>query len=541
MLVDVDVTLVEAARAGDQYALERLVEVYLPLVYNIVGRALGGGPDVDDVVQESMLRVVRGLPGLREPGGFRSWLVAVAMNQVREHRRSRVVAAGPLDGFEDVPDPGADFAELTVTELGLSGQRREVVQAATWLDTDDQELLALWWLVEAGHLTRAELVAAVQADAHNVTVRVGRMKAQLETARRVVRALALAPVCPGLSQAAVQWPGRPLGLWRKRFARHIRECPYCYGAATDLVPAERLLVNLALVPVPVALAALVLAAVRQHPAIPQAVSHRRRSRSRSHAAGHRLSLRAKAGFAVTLGVAVAGTVVFGLGGGSGPLRHTADPAAVRDLSAPVPTTAAVSPTASAAGTTAPAHSAVPASRRPSAAHPSTARAASASTATTAPPPPPPTTAAAAPPPPGVQSAADQVLALINQARAAQGVPALSFSSGLNTSAAQHDQTMADGCGLSHQCPGEPSLGARETAAGVDWNAAGENIGDGGPLSASLSAISSMAVGLTQDMLDEKPPDDGHRVNILDPGFHHIGISVIRTSGGTVYLTQDFSN
>jgi uncharacterized protein YkwD len=140
-----------------------------------------------------------------------------------------------------------------------------------------------------------------------------------------------------------------------------------------------------------------------------------------------------------------------------------------------------------------------------------------------------------------QSAVQQVLALINSARAAQGLPALTLTSGLNASAGQHDQTMADGCGLSHQCPGEAALGDRETAQGVQWTSAGENIGEGGPVSDSASAEASMAVGLTQSMLNEQPPDDGHRKNILSSSFTHIGIAVIRDSSGTVWLTQDFSN
>ncbi len=140
-----------------------------------------------------------------------------------------------------------------------------------------------------------------------------------------------------------------------------------------------------------------------------------------------------------------------------------------------------------------------------------------------------------------QSAADQVLALINQARAQSGLPALTISSGLEQSSAAHNARMEDGCGLSHQCPGEPSLGARETAAGVNWTSAGENIGDGGPVPGTPAAIAQMAVNLTQDMLNEKPPDDGHRRNILSSSFHHVGITVAWDSSGTVWMTQDFSN
>ena len=139
------------------------------------------------------------------------------------------------------------------------------------------------------------------------------------------------------------------------------------------------------------------------------------------------------------------------------------------------------------------------------------------------------------------TAAAQVLALINQARATAGLPALTVTSGLEASSAAHNMRMASGCGLSHQCPGEASLGARETAAGVIWTAAGENIGEGGPVAGTGTAIAQLAVSLTQSMLNEQPPDDGHRMNILSSTFSHIGIAVYRGSSGTVWLTQDFSN
>ncbi|HEY0717491.1 MAG TPA: CAP domain-containing protein [Streptosporangiaceae bacterium] len=137
--------------------------------------------------------------------------------------------------------------------------------------------------------------------------------------------------------------------------------------------------------------------------------------------------------------------------------------------------------------------------------------------------------------------ADQVLALINQARAQNGLPALTYSSGLDDSASQHNLLMAQGCGLSHQCAGEPAIGDRETAAGVHWTSAGENIGEEGPISDDTTDIAQAAVALTQDMLNEQPPNDGHRKNILSSSFGHIGIAVYRASSGTVWMTQDFSN
>jgi uncharacterized protein YkwD len=159
---------------------------------------------------------------------------------------------------------------------------------------------------------------------------------------------------------------------------------------------------------------------------------------------------------------------------------------------------------------------------------------------------PPAASAPAPAPSGTGSPTDStavaaVLALINQARAQAGHSPYIVSSGLQTSSGRHNQLMASGCGLSHQCPGEAALGSRETAAGVHWTAAGENIGDGGSAADTTAAITQMALTLTRDMLNEKPPGDGHRQNLLSPTFTHVGITIYRGSDGTVWMTQDFSN
>ncbi|WP_412180586.1 RNA polymerase sigma factor [Streptomyces sp. ADMS] len=237
---------IAAAQAGDRRALDELVAGWLPLVYNIVGRALNGHADVDDVVQETMLRAVDNLGSLRDPDSFRSWLVAIAMRQIRDRARRRTT-----DALRDeTADRAADFAELTVLRLQLEGQRREVAEAVRWLDDEDRQLLSLWWLEVAGELTRRELAAAVGISRQHAAVRVQRMKERLEASRGIVRALDGA--CPDLRELTVRWDGDPDSVWRKRLARHIRGCAYCASPGEAVVvPAERLLVGIALVPLPV--------------------------------------------------------------------------------------------------------------------------------------------------------------------------------------------------------------------------------------------------------------------------------------------------
>ncbi|MFD4555394.1 RNA polymerase sigma factor [Streptomyces sp. NPDC058469] len=255
-----DTETVTAARDGDQHALDQLVAGSLPFVYNVVGRALGGHLDVDDVVQDTMISMVSALDSLREAELFRSWLVAIAMQKVRERWRGQQSRPAPgfLDEVLEAQDPSADFVEATILRLGLSGQRREVAEATRWLDPAERELLSVWWLEASGQFTRAELAAALELTPQHTAVRVQRLRERLESARIVVRALGAVSRCPDLAQLTADWDGNPAGLWRKRIARHVRACATCDALGQDLVPAERLLVGLALVPVSAGLGATVL-------------------------------------------------------------------------------------------------------------------------------------------------------------------------------------------------------------------------------------------------------------------------------------------
>ncbi|MEU4240751.1 sigma-70 family RNA polymerase sigma factor [Actinoplanes sp. NPDC026619] len=243
--------VVVAAQRGDRRAREQLVRALLPLIYNVAGRALGGHPDVEDVVQETMLRVVRDLGSLRQPESVRSWALTIAMHQISSHQE---LASGEA-GLDQVPEAGADFEELAILRLRLSGERRQVAEAARWLDEEDRTVLALWWQEAAGELARAESAAALGTTPAYAAVRVQRMRAQLDRGRAIVAALAAQPRCAGLAEAAAGWDGRPGPLWRKRIDRHVRDCPVCLAQARGQVAVERLLAGCALVPVPAGVAA----------------------------------------------------------------------------------------------------------------------------------------------------------------------------------------------------------------------------------------------------------------------------------------------
>ncbi|MFF9850203.1 sigma-70 family RNA polymerase sigma factor [Streptomyces litmocidini] len=262
-LMDADhAELVVAAQAGDDRAREKLIAAYLPLLYNIVGRALSGHADVDDVVQETLLRVVRDLPALRAPESFRSWLVSITLRQINTHwHRQRTLddRTTVIDEALRVPNVGGALEDVTILRLHMSDERRHAVEAGRWLDPDHRVLLSLWWQECAGLLSRQDIADAVGLSVAHTGVRLQRMREQLEQSRTIVAALEADPRCPGLNETVVGWDGPRTSVWRKRIARHTRDCPVCTAATTERVPAELLLLSLAPLAVPAALVAALTA------------------------------------------------------------------------------------------------------------------------------------------------------------------------------------------------------------------------------------------------------------------------------------------
>jgi uncharacterized protein YkwD len=140
-------------------------------------------------------------------------------------------------------------------------------------------------------------------------------------------------------------------------------------------------------------------------------------------------------------------------------------------------------------------------------------------------PPPPTTAAppptTAPPPPPPAGAADQVVALANEARAQAGCGPLRVDARITAAAQAHSDDMAANDYFSHDSLDGRSFADRLRAAGYP-SPGGENIAQG----------QRSAQSVHQAWMNSS----GHRANILNCGFTTIGVGVNQTAWT---WTQDF--
>lgn len=160
---------IAAAAAGDRAAAQALCRELLPRVRNLVRYLVRGDARVDDVAQEAMIAVLRGLGTFRGEGAFESWVDrVVARSTFATLRRLR---AETQPGAEDVADRERDPAEPSPYE-----SRRELAAALDRLPQDQRQALVLHFSVG---MTVPEIAEAVAAPFETVRSRLRLAKASL--------------------------------------------------------------------------------------------------------------------------------------------------------------------------------------------------------------------------------------------------------------------------------------------------------------------------------------------------------------------------
>ncbi|MEU6315337.1 CAP domain-containing protein [Streptomyces sp. NPDC047014] len=119
-------------------------------------------------------------------------------------------------------------------------------------------------------------------------------------------------------------------------------------------------------------------------------------------------------------------------------------------------------------------------------------------------------------------AAAEVLALVNQERAAAGCPAVTLNAKLTQAAQDHSADMASHSNMSHTGSDGSDPGQRITRAGYTWSTYGENVAYG--------------YGSPKAVMDGWMNSPGHRQNILNCSFKEIGIGLAQPNN---YWTQAF--
>jgi len=130
----------EAYVAEHLETFDVLYRRYAPYVGSIAVRLLGRDGEVDDLVQDVFVEVLRGLKGLRDPAAFKGWLAQITVRMATRRLRQRNLRR--MLHLPELPPEYASLAAATATP----DQRALVAQVYRVLDRMPAKTRVIWIL-----------------------------------------------------------------------------------------------------------------------------------------------------------------------------------------------------------------------------------------------------------------------------------------------------------------------------------------------------------------------------------------------------------
>ncbi|EGD54938.1 RNA polymerase sigma factor [Gordonia neofelifaecis] len=182
-----DEELAAAAAAGDPEAFDVLVGRLAPVVLRFMRRMVDDPAVAEDLVQETLLAVWKGLPDFGFHSKVRTWALGIAHRKAVDHYRRT----------HEVPSADETFADLASAQPlpSESVEKSELVDALrAELASLPQTSRAVWWLKEVEGLKMAEIGQALRISNGSVRGHLQRSRSYLSTR--------LAPWRPGAPDPA---------------------------------------------------------------------------------------------------------------------------------------------------------------------------------------------------------------------------------------------------------------------------------------------------------------------------------------------------
>jgi RNA polymerase sigma-70 factor (ECF subfamily) len=154
---------VAAAARGDRAAAQSLCAELLPRVRNLVRYLVRGDSDVDDIAQDALIAILRGLGSYRGEGTFKSWVDRIVARTTFAHIKATRAAGAALSN--EAPEL------LAVPGEGQSDQYVLRRQLAKMLDALPEEQRHVLVLHHAMGMTVPEIAEATGAPFETVRSR----------------------------------------------------------------------------------------------------------------------------------------------------------------------------------------------------------------------------------------------------------------------------------------------------------------------------------------------------------------------------------
>lgn len=146
--------LIRRCQTGDSGAFCVLIEQYRKVLFGTAFLMTRDHGLAEDMVQEALFRIWRGLPSFRPGGSFKAWLVRILVNEVKQLYRKRRVQTAPLGEATALSGDPDGPAEAMLREE----ERHQLRQGLERLQEEHREVLILRYYAD---LTVPEIAKAL--------------------------------------------------------------------------------------------------------------------------------------------------------------------------------------------------------------------------------------------------------------------------------------------------------------------------------------------------------------------------------------------
>jgi RNA polymerase sigma-70 factor (ECF subfamily) len=104
-----DAALAAGCLAGDRHAYERLYRLHGARMKNLARNLLGSPTDAEDAVQDTFLKIQRGIRSFRGQSSFVTWTFRILVNTCHDLRRSRLRRKEHVKDHTDETSPSPEL------------------------------------------------------------------------------------------------------------------------------------------------------------------------------------------------------------------------------------------------------------------------------------------------------------------------------------------------------------------------------------------------------------------------------------------------
>jgi RNA polymerase sigma factor (sigma-70 family) len=118
--------LVIEANKGNQAALEKLIKLHEPFIYNVAWKYTNDPNEAKDLTQETFIKIITKLPTFEGKSAFRSWAYRIVVNQFLQTKRRPME-----DRWKDFDDFANELNAIPSPELTLEEEEEQILRTKT--------------------------------------------------------------------------------------------------------------------------------------------------------------------------------------------------------------------------------------------------------------------------------------------------------------------------------------------------------------------------------------------------------------------------